>query len=125
MGKIKKYKSKQTKAKLEEIENTKEDITDKIYIPGIGYKQDKKKVKKDIPEKQSVTNKECNCKIDSKDDWKEKIKETNKEEQVIENVTYMVKVETDQVKRLQNLVNKVESGMKKNSKIGLIKQSDP
>ena len=31
--------------------------------------------------------------------------ETNKEEQVIENVTYMVKVETDQMKRLQDLVS--------------------
>merc|ERR1712105_114850 len=101
----KKYKSKQTKAKLEEIENAKEDIIDKIYIPGIGYKQNKKKVKT-IPETKSVTNEECNCKIVSKYNWKEKIKETNKEEQIIENVTYMVKVETDQVKRLKDLVTK-------------------
>merc|ERR1712030_7356 len=63
----KKYKNKQTKEKLEEIENTKEDIIDKIYIPGIGYKKiNKKKVKKDIPETQSVTNEDCNCKIDNK-----------------------------------------------------------
>merc|ERR1712030_252505 len=121
----KKLKEKILKDKLIEIENTEQDMTNKIHMPGIGYKQKQAKNVKNISNTKKVMEEDCKCIKNNTDNWKEKIKETNKEEQIIENVTYMVKVETDQMQRLKNLDNKVESGMKKNSKIGLIKQSDP
>ena len=113
----KKAKAQQIKKDLDKIENEIINKTNKVHIPGIGYLTLKTKKYKKIKNHEKLDKNECECPVKKSDNWKDKIQEVNKEEEIIENVTHFVDVETNHIDKLQKLVNQIEPEVKRNSKI--------